>query len=1143
MCKHLVYLILLFVLPQLGKAQFYNEGAAISIQSASDLYIQSSLINDVNGANQGIIYNSGKIHLTGDLTNNVANGEFDLSLPGIVLFEGASLQNINGLQPINFNSFTVGNGTGNIVLNKNLIVNQNLTFTADRLIVSTPSALLVFKDNATVTGSGANRFVSGPIAKIGDDAFTFPVGKGTSYHPLSISAPASSTDEFVAEYFNSVQSLGSTLDSTLSKLSTCEYWQFERTAGASNVNVTLGWNAPVCAIPGIISQLRVSGWDGAKWTSFGSGSTSGTSSLGSITSSSPISLSSIPLTIGSLCDAAAPTITAGGTTTFCDGDSVLLTSSIADTYLWSNGKVSRTIKVQYSGNYSVSVVGSAGCTPASSPIVVAVNPTPVTVAGSYIASCESSTTQLNASGDGTFSWLPTSGLNNSLIFNPIASPSSTTTYTVTATNSFGCKSSDRLTVFVDTIPPVRKEWTARYPDNDSISVEGYDIDDDSCVFVAGSVLTAGGGRMITVLRYNSKGQKIWAKTYTGASSSIPYKIVAGANCEAYVTGGALVSTSPALVTNCITMKYDSLGNQLWAKNFSAVSTYVNIGEQMEVDTSGNIYVGGLSFSSFALPSTDINVFAVKYDKNGNLLWNKNYSKTTAFQGSVDQLRGMKLGADQNSLFVSVQSVSFTTSGHPGYFPPQTTMIKYNSSGDTLWTRSVLNATDLVLGVSPFDYISRPTSHDRIDIDPSGNVYSTFFETTNGAGVVKYNTSGTQLFLTTLDTISFNPAKIKVDNNGNIFVAGSLAASQNPPLGTSIPNNYYAVKLSNAGVYQWSKKLSTKTNSFSTTDGDNLADIALDKNGDLYLTGSDIVYTNSGHTIQSSDMLTVKYGTDGSEKWRQVYDGPASSYDGAYGIKVDNDNNVYVVGLSQRVSSKFDLTVIKYHQCLENFVLNTTGLNSLFLPDTLYYNINGAGVSAKIKAGANYGFNVVPPTSGTTTVSLQFVSSQNGSDTAFMFFDLDHNRNASGFRLSSTSTGSQIPLGSGLVLFDPSKTVEFIPPFGPILIGLLYPNIFGSYADLKRKLDAGLIVVRGNLLAFKYVEEYNDSDGSLDYGIYDLGNNSLVLNSSSNQLGDVYGENRYVINLTLFPGFVHGHYYELDVKNEKQEKWYIKFKYN
>lgn len=70
------------------------------------------------------------------------------------------------------------------------------------------------------------------------------------------------------------------------------------------------------------------------------------------------------------------TITAGGPTTLCQGNSVMLTSSSAISYLWSNGATTQNINVSTSGNYSVTVDNGSGSSSTSNILTVTVNPLP-----------------------------------------------------------------------------------------------------------------------------------------------------------------------------------------------------------------------------------------------------------------------------------------------------------------------------------------------------------------------------------------------------------------------------------------------------------------------------------------------------------------------------------------------------------------------------------------------------------------------------------------------------------------------------------------------------------------------------------------------------------------------------------------------
>ncbi len=74
---------------------------------------------------------------------------------------------------------------------------------------------------------------------------------------------------------------------------------------------------------------------------------------------------------------AKPTITAGGDTEFCEGDSVVLSSSPGVDYLWSNGETTPSITVKTSGNYTVRVSDEYGCfSDPSDAVNVSVHPLP-----------------------------------------------------------------------------------------------------------------------------------------------------------------------------------------------------------------------------------------------------------------------------------------------------------------------------------------------------------------------------------------------------------------------------------------------------------------------------------------------------------------------------------------------------------------------------------------------------------------------------------------------------------------------------------------------------------------------------------------------------------------------------------------------
>ena len=107
-------------------------------------------------------------------------------------------------------------------------------------------------------------------------------------------------------------------------------------------------------------------------------------------------------------------------------------------------------------NYTLTVTDTYGCS-SSDALTITVAPLPTANAGSdaTIGSCPTSTTTLNGTGTGTgisYNWTPAGGLSNTAIGNPVANPSSTTTYLLTITDTYGCAATDNMTVTVAPLP-------------------------------------------------------------------------------------------------------------------------------------------------------------------------------------------------------------------------------------------------------------------------------------------------------------------------------------------------------------------------------------------------------------------------------------------------------------------------------------------------------------------------------------------------------------------------------------------------------------------------------------------------------------------------------------------------------------------
>jgi hypothetical protein len=102
---------------------------------------------------------------------------------------------------------------------------------------------------------------------------------------------------------------------------------------------------------------------------------------------------------------ATPVITASGSTTFCTGGSVDLTSSANSGNVWSNNATTATITVNATGNYSVTVTDANGCSSVSTPISVNVSnaPTP-TISATSTQACSGDVVTVTSSAADSYLW-------------------------------------------------------------------------------------------------------------------------------------------------------------------------------------------------------------------------------------------------------------------------------------------------------------------------------------------------------------------------------------------------------------------------------------------------------------------------------------------------------------------------------------------------------------------------------------------------------------------------------------------------------------------------------------------------------------------------------------------------------------------
>jgi hypothetical protein len=148
-----------------------------------------------------------------------------------------------------------------------------------------------------------------------------------------------------------------------------------------------------------------------------------------------------------------PTADAGPDVTICAGDSTQLNAKGEGSYLWSPLEgldcpdcPSPHAFPAATTTYRLTVTDH-GCSAIDS-VTVSVNPPIVADAGPDTTICAGASVQLLASGGDRYQWSPSQGLSCAECSTPIAAPSETTTYYLSAFNAVGCGATDSVTIHV-----------------------------------------------------------------------------------------------------------------------------------------------------------------------------------------------------------------------------------------------------------------------------------------------------------------------------------------------------------------------------------------------------------------------------------------------------------------------------------------------------------------------------------------------------------------------------------------------------------------------------------------------------------------------------------------------------------------------
>ena len=370
---------------------------------------------------------------------------------------------------------------------------------------------------------------------------------------------------------------------------------------------------------------------------------------------------------------------------------------------------------------------------------------------------------------------------------------------------------------------------------------------------------------ILVIKYDSRGDIQWKKTLGGRGDEGGFSIVRTSRGEYVITGftnandGDFKGMSKGGL-DVFVIKLDSQGKVLWTKIIGGTGD--ESGSSVTTMSDGGIVLTGLSNSNDGdfegMNRGDQDIFVVKLDSNGDIIWKKTFGGSGMEGGS--SITGIPDGGVFLSGYYSSTDGNFNGMNKGGH---DIFVMKLDRDGGILWSKS--------LGGSGFE---QPTS--MIMNSDGGCVLTGRSNSDDGdfKGTSKMWKSGGDVFVIRLDsrggvqwTNTFGGSKrddgnsITSTTNGGFILAGYTTSDDGDINGTNNGNeDVWVIKLNEHGQKDWEK-------TFGGTLTDYCLSVSSFLDGGCVLTG----FTNSndgdfkGMNKGNTDLFVMSLDKDGKVK--------------------------------------------------------------------------------------------------------------------------------------------------------------------------------------------------------------------------------------------------------------------------------------
>lgn len=390
--------------------------------------------------------------------------------------------------------------------------------------------------------------------------------------------------------------------------------------------------------------------------------------------------------------------------------------------------------------------------------------------------------------------------------------------------------------------------------------------------------------------------------------------------------------------NMYICKLDSYGDFIWAKSFGGTSNQ-NLTNVVISDSNGYIYLAGrfsgiadfspgAAVTNFTAIGAALNLFIIKLDTSGNLVWARTFGSTSSLL--TNEAMHMTIDRKGNVYTTGKFSGNIDFDPGPGVFilsaeKEDIFISKLDKNGDFVWAKKMGGAdNDVAYSIAVDDSFSIYTTgsfQNKADFDPSAATYLFTDWGRHDAFISKLDSNGNFVWAKQLTASDGETGRrIACDNFGDVIITGFVNNEIDMDPGPGVYNlkmgiggspNYFLLKLKSNGDFVWGGLVGN--NSYGGS-GVERVDIALDKEGNIFMTapfgdssdfdpdtlnvfmlnttGGRVVFP-SGLVSNDADIFIAKINRNGSFGWVKGIGG--RKYDLPLAICLDDSGAIYSAG--------------------------------------------------------------------------------------------------------------------------------------------------------------------------------------------------------------------------------------------------------